>query len=297
MNLNALLYVIEIGRCGSINRAAQNLYISQSNLSSTIKMLENELGYKIFNRTSKGIAPTPEGYLFLQSAKAIQTELEKIQTIPSRLHSSEDISISCTWSSWFLRNFMDFKAQNHPEIRDSYKETGLIQNFQDIQENNYRLALFYCFHSRTEHHQNEARRTNLAVELLAENIPAVVLVSNKHPLSRKESVTLEDIHSYPLVLFEDFEREDWKDILKISKVQQILYLFDRGSIVDILMSGDYISVIKKGTITKTTENQLVELPIADLNDNLDILLLKHKAYSLNNREKAFIRYLKKHMKL
>lgn len=71
MNLNSFIYAIEIERCGSINRAAQNLYLSQSNLSSCIKSLEEELGYKIFNRTSKGIAPTPEGYLFLQAAKAI----------------------------------------------------------------------------------------------------------------------------------------------------------------------------------------------------------------------------------
>ena len=65
MNLNSLIYAIEIERCGSINRAAQNLYLSQSNLSSSIKALEEEVGYKIFIRTSKGIAPTPEGYLFL----------------------------------------------------------------------------------------------------------------------------------------------------------------------------------------------------------------------------------------
>lgn len=293
MNLNSFIYAIEIERCGSINRAAQNLYISQSNLSSTIKTLEDELGYKIFNRTSKGIAPTPEGYLFLQSAKAINAELEKIYSLPSRLNSSADISLSCTWSSQFLRTFMDYKSKNHPEIQDSYKETGLIQNFQDIQENRYRLAIFYCFHSRTEHHKNEAQKTNLSVELLAENIPAVALLSTDHPLAGKSALSLEDIHTYPLALFEDFESADWLNFLNISPNQQILYLFDRGAIADTLSMSNHISIIKKGTITKLKENQLIELPIVDLNNSLDILLLKHKAYSLNHREKAFIRYFKK----
>ena len=40
MNLNSFLYVAEIERCGSINRAAQNLYTSQSNLSTALKSLD-----------------------------------------------------------------------------------------------------------------------------------------------------------------------------------------------------------------------------------------------------------------
>ena len=48
MNLNSFVYVAEVERCGSINRAAQNLYTSQSNLSTALKALEDELGYPIF---------------------------------------------------------------------------------------------------------------------------------------------------------------------------------------------------------------------------------------------------------
>lgn len=295
MNLNSFIYAIEIERCGSINRAAQNLYLSQSNLSSSIKSLEDELGYKIFNRTSKGIAPTPEGYLFLQSAKAIQAELDKIYNIPFCINSAADISLSATWSSQFLRNFIDFKAKNQPNIQDSYKETGLIQNFQDIQENRYRLAIFYCFHSRAAYHQEEAQKTNLAVELLASDIPAVALLSRNHPLSKKTVLSLKDIHRYPLALFEDFEDADWIDILKVSPRQNLLYLFDRGAIDDTLLFSNYISVVKKGSIRVSEDDQIMELPISDLDDTLDIFLLKHRSYALNHREKAFIRYFKKHI--
>ena len=295
MNLNSFIYAIEIERCGSINRAAQNLYLSQSNLSSCIKSLEEELGYKIFNRTSKGIAPTPEGYLFLQSAKAIQSELEKIQNIPSHINSAADISLSATWSSQFLRNFIDFKAKNQPNIQDSYKETGLIQNFQDIQENRYLLAIFYCFHSRAAHHEEEAQKTNLSVELLASDIPAVALLSKKHPLAQMSSLSLIDIHRYPLALFEDFEDADWSDILNVPPHHNLLYLFDRGAIDDTLLFSNYISVVKKGSIRISDDDKIMELPINDLNDSLDIFLLKHRSYALNNREKAFLRYFKKHL--
>ncbi len=293
MNLNSFSYVIEIERCGSINRAAQNLYISQSNLSSAIKALEDELGYHIFSRTSKGITPTAEGYLFIQAAKAITMELDKIYNIPSLTGFSADISLSCTWSSQFYCSFMNFKAKNYPEIRDSYKETGLIQNFQDVQENRYRLALFYCFHSRTAYHQEEARKTNLTAELIVENLPVVALMSIRHPLAERPSLSLNDIHSYPLVLFEDFENEDWQNILHISPSQRVLYVFDRGGIEDSCLQSDYISIIKKSSVTMFPASSLVEIPIYDLADSLDVLLLRHKTYTLNRREKAFIRQFKK----
>ena len=78
MNIKHLSYVVEICRCGSINKAAQNLYISQSSLSSSVKSLEEELHYQLFRRKNSGIELTEEGKLFLESAKKILAEAEKI---------------------------------------------------------------------------------------------------------------------------------------------------------------------------------------------------------------------------
>lgn len=61
MTLNQLKYVIKIAETGSINKAASNLFISQSVLSTTIKNLETELGHEIFIRSPKGIKLTPYG--------------------------------------------------------------------------------------------------------------------------------------------------------------------------------------------------------------------------------------------
>ena len=50
MTLQQLRYLIAIAEYGSINAAAQNLYASQSNLSTAIKELEQELGITVFTR-------------------------------------------------------------------------------------------------------------------------------------------------------------------------------------------------------------------------------------------------------
>ena len=161
MNLNSFLYVAEIERCGSINRAAQNLYTSQSNLSTALKSLEDELGYPIFKRTSNGSVPTPEGYLFIQSAKAILAEMEKIKGIPLRVGIGDTISITCNWSAQILQSLVDFKEQDHPETHDTYRETSIRQNFECIYENQYRLAIIDCFHTLSEMYQERAANTKL----------------------------------------------------------------------------------------------------------------------------------------
>ena len=58
MTLQQLNYIITISEIGSINRAAEKLYVSQPSLTSAIKELEKELGIVLFNRTARGVTLT-----------------------------------------------------------------------------------------------------------------------------------------------------------------------------------------------------------------------------------------------
>ena len=52
MTLLQMSYILEVDRCGSMNRAARNLFLSQSALSAAIADVERELGVTIFLRTN-----------------------------------------------------------------------------------------------------------------------------------------------------------------------------------------------------------------------------------------------------
>ncbi|HPR78720.1 MAG TPA: LysR family transcriptional regulator, partial [Candidatus Limiplasma sp.] len=58
MNIQHLRYAVEVEKTRSITEAAENLYMSQPNLSRAIRELESDLGISIFDRTPKGIVPT-----------------------------------------------------------------------------------------------------------------------------------------------------------------------------------------------------------------------------------------------
>ncbi len=71
MELKELTYIVTIANEGSISRAAEKLYMSQSSLSQALQIYESELGTPIFMRTSRGVHPTSSGAVFLSHARQI----------------------------------------------------------------------------------------------------------------------------------------------------------------------------------------------------------------------------------
>ncbi len=110
MNTEHLVYILEAYKCGSVNKAARNCYISQSHLSTIIKNVEQEIGYPLFHRTANGITATPEGLIFMSHAEKIVTERNNIQKIPQSMSESDSLSIICACSAFVLQCFFDYKT-------------------------------------------------------------------------------------------------------------------------------------------------------------------------------------------
>ncbi len=79
MTLLQMQYVREVCRCKSTLKASQTLNVSQSAISSSIKLLEGELGVALFERTSKGMIPNAAGEAFLARSEAILEQTEALE--------------------------------------------------------------------------------------------------------------------------------------------------------------------------------------------------------------------------
>ena len=79
MTLQQLRYLIAIAEYGSINAAAQNLYASQSNLSTAIKELEQELGITVFTRSNRGVTLTNDGTELLGYAHQVIEQADMLE--------------------------------------------------------------------------------------------------------------------------------------------------------------------------------------------------------------------------
>lgn len=65
MNIQQLRYVVAIADSGTFREAANKLFVSQPSLSVAIRDLEDELGFKLFRRTTVGTVLTRRGQIFL----------------------------------------------------------------------------------------------------------------------------------------------------------------------------------------------------------------------------------------
>ena len=76
MTLQQIHYIIEISEQGSMNKAAESLYVSQPSLTSAVRELEKELGITIFLRSGRGVTLTNDGSEFLVYARQVYHQYE-----------------------------------------------------------------------------------------------------------------------------------------------------------------------------------------------------------------------------
>ena len=84
MQIQQLMYFVTVAEQGSINKAAEKLFITQPNLSKAISNLENEVKARVFNRTNKGVVLTEEGKKLYQYARTILNQMELIHGLSQR---------------------------------------------------------------------------------------------------------------------------------------------------------------------------------------------------------------------
>lgn len=67
--------IVEIADAGSLSQAARNLFASQPNLSRVVKEVEQEVGFRLFDRTASGVIPTSQGRQLIDHFRIIKNVL------------------------------------------------------------------------------------------------------------------------------------------------------------------------------------------------------------------------------
>ena len=77
MELRQLRYFLGVCDAGSLLKASARLHIAQPALGQQMAALEHELGVQLFKRSTRGMALTPEGRVFLEHAKVVLTDADR----------------------------------------------------------------------------------------------------------------------------------------------------------------------------------------------------------------------------
>ena len=130
------------------------------------------------------------------------------------------------------------------------------------------MSLFYCFDTVSDTYYALAKKHNLKLIPIARNRPLILLASKKNPLSRKKEIPFDSITDYKFIMYENFKFDEWLKILNFKNDNNILYVFDRGGLIDAIRQSRYVTVMMK-RFTDTYSEDCVEISIVDAPFGMD----------------------------
>jgi len=194
MEIRVLRYFLTVVREETITNASEILHITQPTLSRQLAQLEEQLGVQLFIRGKRKITLTDEGMLLRRRAEEIvelADETEKELSKQEQLISGE-ISIGCgeLSASSILPKLFESFSQKYPHVRyDLY--TG---NADQIKERMDKGLIDIGLLLEPVNIENyDFIRLNLKERW-------VVLMRPDQPLAQKDSLTVKDIYSLPLIM-------------------------------------------------------------------------------------------------
>ena len=112
---------LEVAKQGNISAAAQNLFISQSAVSQSVKQLEEQLQVRLFSRSTRGVSLTSEGKLLLEYVShalgLLQSGEDKIAASRQLLTGELIIGASDTVTKTYLLSRLEAFHKDYPDIR------------------------------------------------------------------------------------------------------------------------------------------------------------------------------------
>ena len=232
MEFRQIRYALAVAKERSFTGAAKRLNISQSAVSEQVKLLEDEAGFALFRRTSRGIDVTDRGRTFLYEAERIVGDVLSLTDTARRLRGAAQDTFALGMGSGIAQIFMPrvFKKidQILPGTRLEVITAPTRTVFNDLHE--------------------ERLDAGIAIESDPDRVPAglvfdrltsvdmMLIAAPKHPLARsRKPVDVADLLAEPIVMSE----------LGVGYGQAVMSLFtDLGIRPNILAVADNIETMK-----------------------------------------------------
>lgn len=296
MNLMHIKYAVEVANEGSINKAAEKLYVGQPNLSRAIKELEASLGVKIFERSAKGMGLTSDGETFIRYAKTILRQVDEVESIFNGSGSVKKcFSISVPRASYISDAFARFSHSltNEAEAEIIYKETNSLRAIKNILHEDYKLGIIRYAENYDKYFKTMLDEKDMQYEMITE-FSYVLAMSRDNPLASAEKITFDALKDYieiahadpyvPSLPLSQVRKEELPD-----NIGRRIFVFERASQFELLSENPetfmWVSPIPQKLLDRY---DLVQIPCEENKKIYKDILIYKRDYKLTVLDKAFI---------
>ena len=203
MTIQQLNYVITISEKGSLNKAAEVLYVTQPSLTSAVRELEKELGITLFNRGGKGVTLTNDGAEFIQYARQVVNQYDRLlEKYGKGGNLRKKFGISCQHYSFAVKSFVEMVKQfDTDEYEFAIRESKTRDVIEDVTTGKSEVGILYLSDFNRKAIGKFLKSSQLEFHPLIKCEPYVYLWKG-HPLAKQKSIRLEELRDYPCLSFE-----------------------------------------------------------------------------------------------
>ena len=299
MKIEQIQQVLAVYRAGSINKAAQELYLAQSTLSSSIHAIEQELRQTIFVRSPGGIELTDFGHSFVRHGTDILNAHQKIlaaaQTV-GVFFPGEKLNVSVSHILFINRIF----HQLYDKYRDKnaefcYRNDSQHRIIADVSQGISELGVLAMPSILRTEWMTLIDSHNLDYSVLSQE-QAHVLFGPACPLYShpQESVSVEELQSLTRVSSKDdhplFQRID-DEITALFRCRRCIHVDNRKQIPETLLNTDayYVATMNKSAYQKQPYDSVIRhLLIRDAPFSFEFGCIYPKGHILSPAAAEFI---------
>ena len=297
MRIEQLSYFISVVEHGSINKAAQYLYVSQPTLSSAIISLEKEIGVNLLIRSNNGIVLTKYGEIVYKDAKQIMANVEKWRQFKNENIVAKQVdffSPELPAINIFPNIFKTFWS-DYPDINLNFisiDNIGSVNYISSIEE----AILKYDIILHIEGPYKDSLSVNLPSWLTSEIMYSdlyCLYMNKNHTLADKNEITLDDISDTNISLSPySFLQKHLSLLLPSNKIRYfstqttLVMLSENSDILTILPSYRFFSV------NSAINSNIVVKPFADQRFYSHHFLFYPNKETINEETQIFVNLIR-----
>jgi len=265
MELRHLRYFVAVGEEQHYGRGAQRLRVAQPALSRQIQDLEEEVGFKLFDRLSRGVKLSKAGQLFLEEARRILQQVDEATRRAKRVASGQLGTLrvgfieSMSWHGVVPDSFRQFR-ERQPEAELQIKPLSSLEQIATVRSGQLDAGFVFTI-------ANTGRELAL---LAIDSVSLMLAVPEGHPLAKSKSLRLRDLSSASFIWFPRRESPVFYDHLMHScfrgglKSPRIVQEgVNEATILSLVSCGLGVAFVSSATRWRCP-GSVILLPVADL---------------------------------
>lgn len=194
--LTQIDYIVAVEKMRHFGKAAKACHISQPTLSMQIQKVEEEIGFPLFDRMHKPILPTEKGRRFIEQAKILAHEHQKLIEISKRdeneISGEFRLGIIPTLTAYVIPLFIETFSKRYPRVQLAVDELKTDSIIEALHEDKLDAAI-----AATPLHEEGLKEKPLFYE------PFQLYLSPHHPLLTKKKISQEDLDGGSMWLLQD----------------------------------------------------------------------------------------------